>query len=442
MRLIDIINAPWAITPDMLSEIQGIYARHIRGDKIDIQQLSAATGISFDNQPKGYTIQDGVAVISIDGVIAKKMNLMTKISGGVSTDMIGRDFSAAMNDRAVEAIVLAIDSPGGTVDGTPELAQLIASARGKKPICAVTDGMMCSAAYWIGSAADCINISSEVAMVGSIGVVTQHVDVSGAEAKQGIKTTEIYAGKYKRIASQYAPLTPEGRASIQDAIDHVYSVFVDTVAANRGTDSADVIGRMADGRVFHGSQAIQAGLVDGVSTLADTIDQARAMARMPGKKNQKQCLTGAVTQTQTPKGSIMNLETLKAEHPELVQAIVAEATESMTAAVDAAHAAGAASERDRIAAVRATAIPGHEALIEQLAFDGSSTAADAALAIIGAEKSLRGAAAAALDAEAPPVVPAIDADAEFTRSISRKAFAALTPREQSDYAKSGVIITD
>lgn len=425
MRLIDIINAPWAITPDMLSEIQGIYARHMRGDKIDLQNLSAATGITFDNQPKSYYVQDGVAVISVDGVIAKKMNMMTKISGGTSTDLVARDFNAALSDRAVEAIVLAIDSPGGTVDGTPELAQLIASARGVKPICAVTDGMMCSAAYWIGSAADCINISSEVAMVGSIGVVTQHTDISAAEAKQGIKTTEIYAGKYKRIASQYAPLTPEGRASIQDGIDHVYSVFVDTVAANRGTDAADVISRMADGRVFHGSQAIEAGLVDGVATLAETIDQARAMARMPGKKNPKQCLAGAATQSPNQKGADMTLEQFKADHPELVAAITAEATAGHAEALAAATAAGAQSERDRIAAVRAQSIPGHEDLIEALAFDGTSTAADAAVAIVTAEKQLRNSAAAQLDAEAPPVVPGIDADAQGAKTISRTDFNAL-----------------
>lgn len=425
MRLIDIVNGSWAITPDMLSEIHSIYGRHLRSEKIDLQQLSAATGIAFDSQPKGYTVDDGVAILPIDGVIGKKMNLMTKISGGCSTDLVGRDFNAAINDRAVEAIVLAIDSPGGTVDGTPELAQLIASARGKKPVLAVTDGMMCSAAYWIGSAADVVNISSEVSMVGSIGVVTQHVDVSAAEAKQGIKTTEIYAGKYKRISSQYAPLTDAGRQTIQDSVDHVYGVFVEAVANHRSVDVETVLGSMADGKVFHGSQAIEAGLVDGVATLSETVAQARSLARSTAvKKPQQKNVAGVATITQT-KGMTMNIETLKAEHPELVEAIAAEATAGMQAAVDAALVQGATAERERIASVKATLIPGHEALIESLAMDGTSTAADAALAIVQAEKGIRTIAAAALDAEAPPRVEHADAGDGSTPSIKRADFEAL-----------------
>ena len=138
----------------------------------------------------------------------------------------------------------------------------------------------------------------------------------------------------------------------------------------------------------------------------------------------------------------MNIETLKAEYPELVEAITAEATEGMAAAVDAAMVAGAQSERDRIAAVRATAIPGHEALIEAVAFDGVSTAADAALAIVGAEKQLRIGAAAVLDAEAPPLVPAIDADAAAVKTIKRGDFNALRTDEQRAVIDSGTKISD
>lgn len=439
MRLIDIVTAPWAITPDMLTEIQGIYGRHLRGDKIDLQNLSAATGITFDNQPKGYSVQDGVAVLPIDGVIAKRMNLMTKISGGVSSELVGRDFSTAMADRSVEAIVLAVDSPGGTVDGTPELAQLIASYRGTKPVLACTDGMMCSAAYWIGAAADRINISSEVAVVGSIGVVAKHVDVSKAEEKAGIKTTEIYAGKYKRIASGYSPLTDEGRQSIQEAVDHVYSVFVDDVARFRGVDAAEVLERMADGRVFNGSKAITAGLVDGVATLSETIQQARELAR--GKKKPARAGAAVATTTPTERSVTMTLEQLKADHPELVEAIAAEATAGQAEALAAAKAEGAQAERDRIADVRAQVIPGHEALIEQLAFDGTSTGADAALAIVAAEKQARESALAQLDANSQPVVPSV-VDEPAGKTMKRADFDALDQHARRAFLADGGKIID
>jgi signal peptide peptidase SppA len=163
-------------------------------------------------------------------------------------------------------VLLYVDSPGGTVDGTQALADLIFNARGKKPIVAIADGMAASAAYWIGSAADKFFISGDTTLTGSIGVVAQHTDISTAEEKRGIKVTEITAGKYKRIASEHAPLTDEGRASIQERVDHLYSVFVDNVARNRGVSSDLVASDMADGKLFVGKQAIKAGLVDGVST--------------------------------------------------------------------------------------------------------------------------------------------------------------------------------
>ncbi|MCX5875304.1 MAG: signal peptide peptidase SppA [Deltaproteobacteria bacterium] len=441
MRLIDIINAPWAITPDMLSEVQSIYARHLRGEKIDLDSLSASTGINFASEPKGYTVQDGVAVLPIDGVIAKRMNLFSKISGGVSSELVGRDFQAAMADRSVEAIVLAIDSPGGTVDGTPELAQIIHDARGTKPILACTDGMMCSAAYWIGCAADQVFISSEVAMVGSIGVVAKHLDVSKAEEKQGIKTTEITAGKYKRAASQYGPLTDEGKAQIQEAIDHVYAVFVEDVAKQRGTDVAQVLTAMADGRVFHGSQAINAGLVDGVSTLAATINKARELAR--AGKQQKRGAGVALATNQ--KEHSMDIKTLKEEHPDLVAAIVAEAQTGISEALATAKQEGAAGERQRISDVRAQIIPGHEALIEQLAFDGKSTGAEAAMAMVGAEKSLRERAKADILAEGNALVPAADSGDGGNggpQTMKRADFNTLTPDAQRQTLAAGTKLID
>jgi capsid assembly protease len=435
MRLLDVINAPWAITPEMLGEIHAIYDRHMRGDKIDLESLAAQTGLSFDTSPKGYTVEDGVAVLPIDGVIAKRMNLMTKISGGVSSELIGKDFAAALADRSVQAIVLAIDSPGGTVDGTPELADQIYQARGTKPIVAVTDGMMASSAYWIGSAADAVYISSEVALTGSIGVVTKHVDMSAVEAKQGIKTTEIFAGKYKRIASQYEPLTTEGRAYIQEAVDHAYGVFVDAVARNRGAGIETVLSQMADGRTFHGSQAVAAGLVDGVATLSAVIDRARKLARKP----QQPTRAGAAHATATQEEN-MNLETLKEQHPDLVAAISTEALTGQVELLETAKAEGAQSERDRIAAVRSQALPGHEALIERLAFDGVSTGDDAARAIIAAERDLRTVAGERMEQESNGAVGGSLRGDDTGRTISRAAFDALPESERRATLAAGTTI--
>jgi signal peptide peptidase SppA len=139
--------------------------------------------------------------------------------------------------------------------------------------------MMASAAYWIGSGADRIYISSDTVTVGSIGVVARHVDYSRAYEEAGIKVTEITAGRYKRAHSMYEPLSERGRRTIQDELDYLYGVFLSDVAPNRKLsldtvkdERADTI-PWADGRIFLGRQAIDVGLVDGVSTLVDLQDK-------------------------------------------------------------------------------------------------------------------------------------------------------------------------
>lgn len=442
MKLTDIVRGPWAITPEMYQEVQAIYSRHLRGEKIDLNNLEAAIGRPLASEPKGYEIIDGVAVLPLDGVIGKKMNLMTKISGGVSTDLAGKEVMRAMNDPEVKGLILAVDSPGGTVDGTPDLASLVASAKdsGKKPMCAWTDGMMCSAAYWIGSAAGRVFISSEATQVGSIGVVAAHTDYSAAEAKQGLKTTEISAGKYKRIASQYGPLTEEGRAYIQDSVDYTYSVFVDAVATHRGTSAEDVLSRMADGRVFLGSQAVTNGLADGVQSLADTIEMLKKECQQP----QTYSRAGAAT---AKKGvTTMTLDQLKADHPDLYDAAKKDGEKKCGECDQCANCdqkqQGAQAERDRINAVRAVTVPGYEALIEALAFDGKSTAADAALAIVAAQQKEAGAAAATIAAEAPPAVPAADSGDGQPGTMKRVEFNKLSVTEQRRVITSGTKLID
>lgn len=266
MKILDILTSPWAIVPDKLYEIQEIYSTHLRGEKIDIAGIEAKINAVPEDDEKRYQVINNIAVIPIQGVIAKRMNLFGQISGGVSTELVGKDMKTVLADDTIKGIVLDIDSPGGTVDGTQELADIVFAGRDTKPIVAYSDGMIASAAYWIGSAAHEIYISGTLNPVGSIGVVGTHVDYSEYEKKLGIKTTEIYAGKYKRIASEHRPLSKEGKQTLQDQVDYIYSVFVDEVAKHRGKSSDKVLDDMADGRIFIGEQAINAGLVDGVST--------------------------------------------------------------------------------------------------------------------------------------------------------------------------------
>lgn len=410
MKLLDVLTAPWAIEPAKLLEIQAIYATHLRGDKIDISALEAKLGRPLANEAKPYSIQDGVAIIPVEGVIAKRANLFSQISGGVSTELVGRDIKDALSDPAVHSIILAIDSPGGTVDGTTTLADLVAGAT--KPVVSLASGTMASAAYWIGSAANSIFITDSTTIVGSIGVVATHQDVSKAQEAQGIKTTEIFAGQYKRIASSYAPLSKEGRQTMQDQVDYTYSLFVSAVAKQRGVSEDTVLKDMADGRIFIGQQAIDAGLVDGVSTLDALVQQLNQdrssgpSAGRPGTQNKRAGVAQVPTNLQ---GAAMPItrEQLAAEAPDVLAAIQQE---------------GASAERERIQSIEAQALPGHDKLISALKFDGKSTAGDAAMALLAAEKQTRNAAATALANDAPnplPVAPNATVQASEKPALSR-----------------------
>jgi capsid assembly protease len=283
MRLIDVVTSPWAISPDKLLEIREIYQTHLRGEKIDIKAVEARIGRPLNNEQRPYQVVNGVGLVEINGAIVKKANLFTEVSGGASTQLIGNMLDQAANDPEVNSIILMVDSPGGTVDGTQQLANKVRAIRDSgKTINAWIDGCGCSAGYWIPSGANKIFIADSTTTVGSIGVVQTHIDTSAADAMDGIKRTDITAGKYKRIASSNAPLSEEGQAEIQSQLDQIYSVFVEDVAANRGVSVETVLNDMADGRVFIGQKAIDAGLVDGVSTLEQLIAEMSANQESPG----------------------------------------------------------------------------------------------------------------------------------------------------------------
>ncbi len=277
MRVLDIISSPWGIIPEKLREIAAIYEAHLRGEKINIKAIEAQfIKVGGVVREEGYINDNGVAIIPVRGPLMKgRGGIFSFLFGASSTDTIHQAFSQALNDDQVHAIVFLIDSPGGLIGGIQELSTAIYEGRGKKPISAFTDGDMASAAYWIGSAASDVYISGNTNRVGSIGVVTLHVDESKANEKYGETITEIYAGKYKRIASPYQPLSDEGRQYLQGQVDYLYSVFIDDIAKNRGVSPETVLTNMADGRIFIGNQAIEAGLVDGVSAMDSLVNKLK-----------------------------------------------------------------------------------------------------------------------------------------------------------------------
>ncbi|MFN6339682.1 MAG: S49 family peptidase [Cyanobacteriota bacterium] len=439
MGILDVLYSPWAILPEHLAQMQEIYAARIRGERLEAGRSAPLAG----PVPGGYEIQNGVAIIPVRGAIAQRMSLMQDVSGGTSSDLLARDIRAAADDKKAKAILLHIDSPGGTVAGTEAAASVLFQARQAKPTAALSDGVIASAAYWIASAASQIYVGSQVDRLGSIGVVATHRNIAEMEKAAGIQTTEITAGKYKRIASQYGPLTESGRKSIQDEVDAIYKIFVDTVADYRSI-TIDKALAMADGKVFIGQQAIDIGLADGFSSL-DTLmsqlnDQTAGWEPSPARRPSAALppLPMAATGPPAPAAQLTTLSPLSSMTTTPEQ-VAQWATENPAAAtilrdegaaaeraklqpqIEQARAAGADAERERVAGVRAALVPGHEALIERFCADGKTTGGDAALAVIAAERELLEAAAATRLAQAVPVAPF--AGVEETR------LEAAAPRE-------------
>lgn len=402
MNLIDIMTDAWAIDQAKLNEITSIYDAHIKNEKIDLEAVEARIGKKMGVHEQGYYVIDGVAVIPVVGVIAKRANMFSNISGGASTELIKRDFDMAMDDEGVDSILFDIESPGGAVNGTQELAMEIFKERGDKPIVAYANGLMASAAYWFGSAADKI-YGSATSNVGSIGVVAQHIDESKADKKRGIKRTEVFAGKYKRIASGVEGLSEEGKADMQGKVDYLYSIFVKDIASFRNADESTVINNMAEGRVFIGQQAVDAGLMDGIDSIENVIERM-ASGDLSNKKSEEIMMS---------KNEELTQEALAASHPELVAEIRAE---------------GAKVELDRVKAVAAVLLPGHESIIESAMFDGKTTGAEAAIAVIKAQSEKGRSVLDAMKADAQTLV--VDASIDDLES-GDKGFKALVDDKMS-----------
>ena len=451
MNISDVVYGPWAITPEMHSVILDIYAKHVMGDRLDAEGLAALEeklGRKLENERKPYSVVDGVAVLPLVGVMAKKANMFIRISGGVSTQIFAQEFIQALNDPQVRALVINADTPGGAVEGTPDLAEVIYNARGTKPMIAWSDGTIASAGIWAVSAADKVYISSDVVVTGSIGVVTQHTDYSKRQKKAGVKTTEITAGKYKRIASPYSPLSSEGKATIQGQLDYIYSGFVDTVAKHRGMGVEEVLDRAADGRIFIGRQGIEAGLVDGIKSFNEVMQEARELAsgsirntrfvraktgaRSVDKKEMEEKYPDIVGQirveTEQQVLSGLTSEAVKNSAPEVASTLIEE---------------GAQRELNRIAGIRSlVGGPGAQAysdLVAGMELDGHSTAETVAVAIVKEDKKILAEARDKQEKGANPLVDGAAApdDGGQAKVMSRSDFDAMSRQDKDDFLAAG-----
>jgi len=264
---------PWAILPQKLVALEEIVYRHITGEKLTAEEVQAR--IHGASRPPARSASEIgnpqlVAILPLFGTIFPRANMMTEMSGGTSAERFAAEFSALVENPEIGAIVLDVNSPGGQVTGIAEAANRIYQARGKKPIVAVANHLMASAAYWIGSAADEI-VSTPDGEVGSVGVFAVHQDVSKKLEQDGVKVTFIKEGKYKTEGNPYEPLSEEAHAVIQSRVSDVYESFLNSIALHRGVKTDDVRNGYGEGRVVSAQQAIRSGMADRIETLDQTV---------------------------------------------------------------------------------------------------------------------------------------------------------------------------
>ncbi len=321
---------PWAITEDVLHTILEIAAR----ENETPEAVAAKLGRELKNTRTSIE-RDGVAIIPVVGPLFRYANMFTQVSGASSYEIIAKDFSAALENPDIHGIILNIDSPGGEVNGCAELASMIYDARGKKPIIAYASGDAASGAYWIASSADTL-VVSETSGVGSIGVVG--VYRCSKETEQAVEIISSQS-PYKRLDAS----SEEGRIKLQSRIDAMAEVFVRTVARNRGVDPPTVLNQFGGGDILIGEHAVTAGLADKLGSLEKLITTL--------SEKQNPAMKQGFVFNPIIKETIMNLETLAIDHPDLLETIQTKAK---------------ADERKRISDILSS---GHNTLADHLAFE-------------------------------------------------------------------------
>jgi signal peptide peptidase SppA len=281
-----IFDHRWAMRPESLHSYVEAMRRWSSSFAIDYED--AGKVLAARETAKLNKVEGDIAIINVFGVIAQRLNVLAEMFGiGVSTEQVGRLFDSAMASDDVGAVVLNIDSPGGTTSGVLELADKIFKARGTKPIVAIANSIAASAAYWIGSAAEQFAITPG-GDAGSIGVFYMHFDMSKFNEQEGLAVEYIHAGKYKIEGNPDNPLDDEARAALQADVNAWYEMFVESVARHRKVTTRAVKSGFGEGRTVRAQEAVTEGMVDRVATLETVIRELRGQARPTRKRAEDQ----------------------------------------------------------------------------------------------------------------------------------------------------------
>ena len=265
-----------------LSLIVGSFRPTVKEVKAENEKISKLKDAFSSNSSK-------VALLKLDGVIESSASQASFFNEDMSASNLLKSLKMAKEDKSVKAIIIEINSPGGTVPASQNIYDEILRTRKVKPVIVVMDDVAASGGYYIASAADRI-IAQAGTLTGSIGVIMQTMDAHKLLSdKLGLKHNVIKSGLYKDAGSATREMTSEERKLFQDIVDDSYKQFVRAIEIGRvnRNDNYQVakteltqttLEKYADGRVFTGNQAYNLGFVDFVGDLTQAHDFACKMA--------------------------------------------------------------------------------------------------------------------------------------------------------------------
>lgn len=268
------LAAPWAMHHAYLPMVLTNILQLAQEDPID--------GEGDQEEPLAVDdlVEGRVAVLPLQGVLLQHPGIHGAFGPVTFTEWWGETFMQLMGDPEIAAVVIDADTPGGIVYGTQELADLIRSARGQKPILTSVNSLMASAGLWIGTAADDVFVTPS-GDIGSHGVYSMHADFSKALEEMGVDVTFIHAGKYKVEGNPFEPLSDEAREEMQRSVDESYAAFTAGLVANLGVDEKKVLADFGQGRVLSAERAVEVGMAHGIATLEEVIAEAAKRAGVP-----------------------------------------------------------------------------------------------------------------------------------------------------------------
>ena len=271
-----------------MREIEAVLIRHAEGGSLpeaeigsivrDREEASLPGLADFErSEDRMYLRRGETAYVPMHGTIVSRAGLIDRASGAVSPQSVQEKLRAASRDPQIGRIVLSVDSPGGTVNGTMATAETVQRVANEKEVVAVAENTMASAAYWIGSHASRV-VVGESAEVGSIGVIAVHRDYTGKLEEEGVESTVLRFQEDKALGHPEEEFSDGARGQWEQRLSGYYDLFAEAVAGSRNIPETTVRQDIKS-RSYLGREAVDIGLADAVGSLDAVLRQSPSTSK-------------------------------------------------------------------------------------------------------------------------------------------------------------------